>query len=150
MKQNQGTITRVRGVVVDVSFSHGNLPSINNALALESENTGRLVLEVQEHLDANTARTIAMGSTSGLRRGLLVNDSGGPIQVPVGKQTLGRIFNVLGEPIDGQGSLPSGIDQHPIHADSPSLPQQRVINTPYVTGIKAIDLLTPYPQGVSR
>ena len=147
MNQNQGTVTRVRGVVVDVSFSHGNLPSINNALSLESENTGRLVLEVQEHLDANTARTIAMGSTSGLRRGLVVTDSGGPIRVPVGDQTLGRLFNVLGDPIDDGDPLPQGVSRHPIHADSPSLPQQRVINTPYVTGIKAIDLLTPYPQG---
>ncbi len=147
MEQNQGTITRVRGVVVDVSFSHGNLPSINNALTLESENTGKLVLEVQEHLDANSARTIAMGATSGLRRGLIVTDSGGPIRVPVGNQTLGRIFNVLGDPIDDSGPLPPGITELPIHAESPPLPQQRVINTPYVTGIKAIDLLTPYPQG---
>ena len=147
MKQNQGTITRVRGVVVDVSFSHGNLPSINNALFLETENTGQLVLEVQEHLDTNTVRTIAMGSTSGLRRGLIVTDREGPIQVPVGNQTLGRLFNVLGEPIDEGGPLPSGVARHPIHADPPELSQQRVVNKPYVTGIKAIDLLTPYPQG---
>ena len=147
MKQNQGTITRVRGVVVDVSFSHGNLPSINNALFLETESTGRLVLEVQEHLDANTVRAIAMSSTSGLRRGLIVTDREGPIQVPVGDQTLGRLFNVLGEPIDEGGPLPSGVSQHPIHADPPELTQQRVLDKPYVTGIKAIDLLTPYPQG---
>jgi len=147
VNQNQGTITRVRGVVVDVSFSHGNLPSINNALFLETESTGRLVLEVQEHLDANTVRAIAMSSTSGLRRGLIVTDREGPIQVPVGDQTLGRLFNVLGEPIDGGGPLPSGVSRHPIHADPPELTQQRVLNEPYVTGIKAIDLLTPYPQG---
>ena len=147
MKQNQGTITRVRGVVVDVRFGHGNLPSIDNALTLEIENGGQLVLEVQEHLDANTARTIAMGSTSGLRRGSLVTDTGSPIQVPVGEHTLGRLFNVLGDPIDDGDPLPSGVSRHPIHADSPALPQQRVVNTPYITGIKAIDLLTPYPQG---
>jgi F-type H+-transporting ATPase subunit beta len=147
VKQNQGTITRVRGVVVDVSFSHGNLPSINNALFLETESTGRLVLEVQEHLDANTVRAIAMSSTSGLRRGLIVTDREGPIQVPVGDHTLGRLFNVLGEPIDEGDPLPSGAPQHPIHADPPELTQQRVLDKPYVTGIKAIDLLTPYPQG---
>jgi len=147
VKQNQGTITRVRGVVVDVAFSHGSLPSINNALFLDTESTGQLVLEVQEHLDTNTVRTISMASTSGLRRGLVVTDSGEPIQVPVGNQTLGRLFNVLGEPIDEGEPLPDDIPHHPIHADSPALPQQRVINTPYVTGIKAIDLLTPYPQG---
>ncbi len=146
MNRNQGTISRVRGVVVDVSFQHGNLPSINNALTLETENTGRLVLEVQEHLDANTARTIAMGATTGLRRGVIVTDSGQPIQVPVGNQTLGRLFNVLGEPIDGAGPLEEA-PRHSIHADSPPLPQQRVVNKPYITGIKAIDLLTPYPQG---
>jgi len=147
VKQNQGTITRVRGVVVDVSFSHGNLPSINNALFLETESTGRLVLEVQEHLDANTVRAIAMSSTSGLRRGLIVTDREGPIRVPVGDQTLGHLFNVLGEPIDEGDPLPSGVPQHPIHADPPELTQQRVLDKPYVTGIKAIDLLTPYPQG---
>jgi F-type H+-transporting ATPase subunit beta len=76
-----------------------------------------------------------------------VTDSGGPIQVPVGEQTLGRLFNVLGQPIDEGTSLPAGVSRHPIHADPPPLPQQRVVNTPYVTGIKAIDLLTPYPQG---
>ncbi len=147
VKQNQGTINRVRGVVVDVTFSHGNLPSINNALLLETESTGQLVLEVQEHLDTNTVRTISMGSTSGLRRGLIVTDSGEPIQVPVGNQTLGRLFNILGEPIDEGTPLSDDIPRHSIHANSPTLPQQRVVNKPYVTGIKAIDLLTPYPQG---
>ena len=146
MNQNQGTITRVRGVVVDVAFRHGNLPSINNALFLETENTGKLVLEVQEHLDANTVRTIAMGPTTGLRRGLIVDDSEQPIRVPVGSQTLGRLFNVLGEPIDGGEPL-SEVSHHPIHKKAPPLRQQRLVNKPYITGIKAIDLLTPYPQG---
>jgi F-type H+-transporting ATPase subunit beta len=146
MKQNKGSITRVKGVVVDVNFPHGNLPSINNALYLETSSGKTLVLEVQEHLDANAVRTIAMGATGGLRRGLTVTDSGSPIKVPVGKPTLGRLFNVLGEPIDN-GEPVEGISQHPIHAQSPPLPVQRVINEPYITGIKAIDLLTPYPQG---
>ncbi len=146
MKQNKGNITRVKGVVVDVNFPHGNLPSINNALYLEIKSGKTLVLEVQEHLNANTVRTIAMGATGGLRRGLTVTDSGAPIKVPVGKSTLGRLFNVLGEPIDN-GEPVEGVSRHPIHANSPPLPAQRVINEPYITGIKAIDLLTPYPQG---
>jgi len=87
-----------------------------------------------------------MGSTEGLRRGLHVNDTGDPILVPVGRQTLGRIFNVLGQPIDGKGSLEVDTT-HPIHTGSPPLTQQRVVNEPYITGIKAIDLLTPYPRG---
>ena len=145
-KQHHGSITRVMGVVVDVVFPHGNLPSINHALFLDRERGDRLVLEVQEHLDANTARAIAMGPTEGLRRGLTVVDSGNPILVPVGQATLGRIFNVLGEPIDEGDSL-EGVAFHPIHAESPPLAMQRVANKPYLTGIKAIDLLTPYPQG---
>jgi len=141
-----GTVVRVMGVVVDVHYPHGYLPSINNALVIEQELQNPLVLEVQEHLDANTVRTIAMGNTEGLRRGLHVADSGKPILVPVGRGTLGRIFNVLGETIDGIGSVETEL-RHPIHAASPPLPQQRVVNEPYITGIKAIDLLTPYPRG---
>lgn len=146
INQNQGSITRIKGVVVDVAFTHGNLPGINNALFLKTKDEKQLVLEVQEHLDANTVRTIAMGTTAGLRRGLTVKGSGHPIRVPVGKSTLGRIFNVLGEPIDQKEPL-KNVERHPIHTESPSLSQQRVINKPYITGIKAIDLLTPYPQG---
>lgn len=141
-----GTIVRVMGVVVDVNYPHGYLPSINNALTLEIEPGRTLVLEVQEHLDANTVRTIAMGGTEGLRRGLPVVDTGDAITVPVGRQTLGRIFNVLGEPVDGGGSIEARITNK-IHAASPPLSQQRVVDEPYVTGIKAIDLLTPYPLG---
>jgi len=144
--QHHGNITRVMGVVVDVAFPHGNLPSINNALYLDTERGERLVLEVQEHLDANSVRAIAMGPTEGLRRGLTVVDSGNPILVPVGQETLGRIFNVLGEPIDDGEPLQSAAS-HPIHAESPPLSMQRVANKLYLTGIKAIDLLTPYPQG---
>ncbi len=141
-----GTIVRVMGVVVDVNYPHGYLPSINNALKLEIEPGRKLVLEVQEHLDANTVRTIAMGGTEGLRRGLPVVDTGAAITVPVGRQTLGRIFNVLGEPVDGGGSIDARVSNK-IHAESPPLSQQRVVDEPYVTGIKAIDLLTPYPLG---
>ncbi|MBN2555447.1 MAG: F0F1 ATP synthase subunit beta [Anaerolineales bacterium] len=146
LQQPTGSITRVMGVVVDVAFPRGDLPSINHALYLQLGAEATLVLEVQEHLDANTVRTIAMGATEGLRRGIPVIDSGHPIRVPVGRATLGRIFNVLGEPID-RGAPLENADRHPIHADSPPLTMQRIINKPYITGIKAIDLLTPYPQG---
>jgi len=145
-RDQTGSITRVMGVVVDVAFPRGDLPSINHALFLQNGAEAPLVLEVQEHLDANTVRTIAMGATEGLRRGMTVMDSGDPIRVPVGRATLGRIFNVLGEPID-HGAPLEGAERHPIHAASPPLPMQRVINKAYITGIKAIDLLTPYPQG---
>ena len=145
-KQIVGTIVRVVGVVVDVLFPSGELPGIHTALWVERENQKPLVLEVQEHLDTRRVRTISMSSTAGLKRGLSVIDSGKPIQVPVGPKTLGRLFNVLGETLD-HGPKIEGAPVLPIHADSPSLTMQRVVSTPFLTGIKAIDLLTPYPSG---
>jgi len=148
-KENEGIVVRIVGVVVDVEFTRGNLPSIHNALILErsdGEDGGDLVLEVQEHVDAGTVRTIAMSSTSGLRRGLTARDTGQPIRVPVGHATLGRMFNVLGEPID-ERPLPDDVQYRPIHVPSPLLRQRRVARKSFVTGIKAIDLLMPYPQG---
>ncbi len=141
-----GTVIRVFGVVVDVEFRAGDLPGIHNALAVQRGDQGELILEVQEHINSTTVRSIALGSTEGLRRGMPVKDTGKPIMVPVGQQTLGRMFNVLGKPIDG---LPEVTDAElkPIHASSPSLRQQRTNAKPFETGIKAIDLLTPYPQG---
>ena len=145
--KNKGIIVRAVGVVVDVEFQTGGLPSIHNALQVIRENRKPLILEVQEHVDANTVRTISMGSTAGLQRGLVAEDTGEPIKVPVGKETLGRMFNILGEPIDNQGPIPEGTPYHPIHKTSPSLSDQRVVTVPFITGIKAIDLLTPYPRG---
>ena len=145
--KNKGIIVRAVGVVVDVEFQTGGLPSIHNALQVIRENRKPLILEVQEHVDANTVRTISMGSTAGLQRGLVAEDTGEPIKVPVGKETLGRMFNILGEPIDNQGSIPEDTPYHPIHKTSPSLSDQRVVTVPFITGIKAIDLLTPYPRG---
>lgn len=145
--KNNGIIVRAVGVVVDVEFETGDLPSIHNALIVRRGSQKPLILEVQEHVDANTVRTIAMDSTSGLQRGLTVEDTGEPIKVPVGKETLGRMFNVLGEPIDNKGALPENLLSHPIHTRSPQLKNQRVITSPFITGIKAIDLLTPYPRG---
>ena len=143
---NSGFIVRIVGVVVDVLFPNGNLPSINNALIVQIDEDNKLVLEVQEHLDSQTVRTIAMSNTVGLKRGINVIDTGAPIKVPVGRATLGRLFNVLGEPVDGF-EISEDVPRHPIHVESPNLQDQRVIEEPFVTGIKVIDLLTPYPVG---
>ena len=140
-----GSVARVAGVVVDADFASGDLPSIHNALHIRTED-GILVVEVQEHVTPHTVRGIAMGSTAGLQRGLPVVDTGEPIRVPVGRQTLGRMFNVLGETIDDGPAL-TEVARRPIHVDSPPLLEQRVISAPFITGIKAIDLMTPYPQG---
>jgi F-type H+-transporting ATPase subunit beta len=144
--QNVGTVARVAGVVVDVEFMSGDLPSINHALVIERDDGPELVVEVQEHVDPRTVRTVAMGSTVGLRLELSVHDMRAPIRVPVGQATLGRMFNVLGHTIDEQPELVE-TQQRPIHVKSPSLHEQRVVVEPVVTGIKAIDLLTPYPRG---
>lgn len=140
-----GSVARVAGVVVDAEFASGDLPSIHNALHIRTKD-GTLVVEVQEHVTPRTVRGVAMGNTAGLQRGLPVVDTGAPIQVPVGRETLGRMFNVLGDPIDSGAAL-GEVSRRPIHVDSPPLSEQRVVTTPFVTGIKAIDLMTPYPQG---
>ena len=144
--ENTGTVTRVVGVVVDVAFASGDLPSIRNALLVQRDDGSELVLEIQEHIDPYVVRAMAMGGTAGLRRGLPVLDTGGPIRVPVGRATLGRMFNVLGQPID-ERPTPEGAQRRSIHVASPPLHEQRVAVRPFVTGIKAIDLLTPYPRG---
>jgi len=143
---SKGTVARVAGVVIDAEFASGELPSIHNALVVHRDEGTELVVEVQEHVNPHTVRAVAMGNTSGLRRGLTVRDTGRPIRVPVGRATLGRVFNVLGEPIDGGSPLPE-VERRPIHTKSPALREQSVATAPFVTGIKAIDLLTPYPQG---
>ena len=144
---NTGIIVRAVGVVVDVEFESGDLPSIHNALRVLTGPQETLVLEVQEHVDSNTVRTVAMGSTEGLQRGLAVQDTGKPIMVPVGRKTLGRMFNILGEPIDNKLPVPEDVTRKPIHVKSPPLNKQQVVTSPFITGIKAIDLLMPYPKG---
>ena len=134
------------GVVVDAEFASGDLPSINSALLIQRDDGPELVIEVQEHINPRTVRAVAMDSTAGLRRGLPVLDTGHPIRAPVGRATLGRMFNVLGQPIDGLPA-PKAVRWNPIHATSPPLREQRVVAESFVTGIKAIDLLTPYPRG---
>jgi len=144
MSDNVGHITQVIGAVVDVQFD-GELPAILNAL--EAENQGnRLVLEVAQHLGENTVRTVAMDSTEGLVRGAPATDSGAPIMVPVGQETLGRIINVVGEPIDERGPIESK-HRAPIHAPAPDFVDQSTEAEILVTGIKVVDLLAPYAKG---
>ncbi len=140
----KGNITQVIGAVVDVKFD-GELPEI--LTALECNNGGnRLVLEVAQHLGESSVRTIAMDSTEGLKRGDEVKDTGAPIQVPVGPETLGRIVNVIGEPIDEKGQI-STKENWPIHRQAPSFNDQSTETEILVTGIKVIDLLAPYAKG---
>jgi F-type H+-transporting ATPase subunit beta len=144
--ERSGVVARVAGVVVDAEFPSGDLPGIHSALLIEQGDGQRLTFEVQEHINPFTVRGVAMSSTSGLQRGLRVVDTGGPIRVPVGPATLGRMFNVLGETIDGGPPL-EGMARSAIHQDAPPLREQRTSKSVFVTGIKAIDLLTPYPRG---
>ncbi|MBP0482655.1 F0F1 ATP synthase subunit beta [Sagittula salina] len=140
----QGKITQVIGAVVDVQFD-GHLPAILNAL--NTENQGKtLVLEVAQHLGENTVRTIAMDATEGLVRGQEVADTGAPISVPVGPATLGRILNVVGEPVD-EGAPLEATEYRPIHAAAPEFSEQSTESEVLVTGIKVIDLLAPYSKG---
>jgi F-type H+/Na+-transporting ATPase subunit beta len=163
-----GRITQIIGPVVDVQFPPDRLPEIYNALELDVSATetaggsaneaeaaamkgidqagGHLVLEVQQHLGNDVVRAVAMGPTDGLRRGVVVRDTGAPITIPVGPATLGRLFNVLGEPIDGKGAVVS--DTHyPIHRPSPALVDQAVTPELFETGIKVIDLIAPFRKG---
>jgi len=139
-----GRITQIIGAVVDVQFE-GHLPAILNAI--ETKNAGnRLVLEVAQHLGESTVRTIAMDSTEGLVRGQEVTDTGAPIKVPVGAGTLGRIINVIGEPVDEAGPVPAE-DMRAIHQEAPSYTDQSTEAEILVTGIKVVDLLAPYAKG---
>src|ERR1700677_3222913 len=140
-KKNIGTITQVLGAVVDVRFD-GTLPAILSALT--TENHGKtLVLEVARHLGENSVRTIAMDSSEGLTRGQDVVDTGAPISVPVGPETLGRILNVIGEPIDERGPVRTA-KRYPIHRQAPSFEEQATSAEILITGIKVVDLLAPY------
>merc|ERR1712060_874555 len=141
----KGAITQVIGAVVDVEFASGNLPPILTALEVE-DNEIRLVLEVAQHLGENTVRTIAMDATEGLMRGQKVRNTGEPIKIPVGRETLGRIMNVIGEPVDECGPINS---KHvlAIHREAPSFIEQGTSQEMLITGIKVVDLLAPYQRG---
>ncbi len=140
-----GTITQVIGAVVDVAFD-GALPAIYTALTVEREGKEPLVLEVEQHIGAGTVRTIAMDSTDGLRRGIEVVNTGAPISVPVGKETLGRMFNVTGAPIDGKKAVQTK-KTYPIHREAPSFAEQSTKYEVLETGIKVIDLICPFLKG---
>lgn len=142
--ENKGHVVQVIGAVVDVKFD-GELPAILSALELDN-NGNRLVLEVAQHLGENTVRTIAMDSSDGLVRGMPVSDTGDQIRVPVGPKTLGRIMNVIGEPIDERGPI-GHTETSPIHADAPAFEDQSTESEILVTGIKVVDLLAPYAKG---
>jgi F-type H+-transporting ATPase subunit beta len=150
---NVGQITQIIGVVVDVAFDEGELPSISNALKIVREGNGNasdgrseIIVEVAQHLGENTVRCVAMEPTEGLVRGMQVIDLGAPISVPVGKEVLGRVVNVLGEPVDKLGPINSS-ERWPIHRDAPALSEQATTIEVLETGIKVIDLLEPYMKG---
>ena len=144
MSNNEGKIKQVLGAVVDVSFKE-KLPQILDALVVKHDGKD-LVLEVAQHLGENTVRTIAMDSTDGLVRGQEVFDTGNPISVPVGPETLGRILNVVGEPVDERGKLKTKL-RSPIHKNAPEFIDQSTETEVLVTGIKVVDLLAPYAKG---
>lgn len=144
--QNTGTITQVIGAVLDIRFSGGVLPEMNDAVWIEKKDGGRLTAEVAQHLGDDIVRCIAMGPTDGLVRGMEAVASGGPITVPVGEVTLGRIFNVLGEPIDNK-PLPENVRRSPIHRKAPAFSEQSTKTEVLETGIKVVDLLCPYQKG---
>src|SRR5579863_185457 len=143
-----GHVVQVTGPVVDIAFEHGNLPSILNAIRIDmgkGKDKSTLICEVQQHLGEDTVRTIAMGSTDGLARGVAATDTGKPITVPVGESVLGRIINVTGDPVDEMGPIKTETFRS-IHQDPPPFTEQRTETSMFVTGIKVIDLLCPYAQ----
>lgn len=144
---NTGTIKEVIGPVVDVYFEKDR-PAIEDALVVEATDThGRIVLEVAAHLGLDRVRTISMNETAGLSRGETVTATGAPISVPVGQASLGRLFNVLGEAIDGKGEIPASVARLPIHRQPPSFDEQTTKAEVFETGIKAIDLMVPFIKG---
>ena len=144
--ENKGRITQVIGAVLDVRFDEGKLPEINDAIRIPTRDGGELVVEVSQHLGDDTVRCIAMGTTDGLVRGMEAIATGAPISVPVGENTLGRIFNVLGQPIDNK-PVPAGVSYEPIHRAAPTFAEQSTDTELLETGIKVVDLLCPYQKG---
>ena len=144
--QNKGKITQIIGAVLDIKFPEGNLPAIYEAIHITRTNGERLVVEVAQHLGDETVRCIAMDTTDGLVRGMEAVAIGAPISVPVGEKTLGRIFNVTGDPIDNKPA-PTGVNYMPIHRDAPSFEEQSTSAEVLETGIKVVDLLCPYQKG---
>ena len=146
LNKNEGLITQIIGPVIDVEFAQGELPEIYTALKIYNEDGACTVAEVQQMLGSNRVRTVAMSSTDGLKRGMKVINTGEPIKIPVGKPILGRILNVIGEPVDKMGDIQTN-DYLPIHRESPKLVDQNTDIEILETGIKAIDLIQPYQKG---
>ena len=143
---NVGKLTQIVSAVIDIKFPEGKLPEINEAINVPLKDGGKLVVEVAQHLGDDTVRCIAMGPTDGLVRGMEAHATGAPISVPVGEATLGRIFNVLGEPID-EKPAPEGVRYDPIHRKAPAFDEQSTETEILETGIKVVDLLCPYQKG---
>ncbi len=147
MAENKlGKITQIIGAVLDVKFTEGNLPEIYEAIKVTKQDGDVLVVEVAQHLGDDTVRCIAMGPTDGLVRGMDALATGAPISVPVGEKTLGRMFNVLGNPID-EKEAPEGVEYYPIHRPAPKFEEQSTQTEMLETGIKVVDLLCPYQKG---
>ena len=145
-ERNVGKITQIIGAVLDIKFPEGALPEINSAIDIQTKDGGRLVVEVAQHLGDDTVRCIAMGPTDGLVRGMEAESTGSAISVPVGEETLGRMFNVLGEPIDNKPA-PEVKQYMPIHRKAPTFAEQSTTTEMLETGIKVVDLLCPYQKG---
>ena len=143
---NVGKITQIISAVLDIKFQDGNLPQINEAIDVPLKNGGKLVVEVAQHLGDDTVRCIALGPTDGLVRGMEAIATGAPISVPVGEKTLGRLFNVLGDPID-EKDAPKTEEKWPIHRPAPTFEEQATSQEMLETGIKVVDLLCPYQKG---
>ena len=145
-EKNTGKITQVISAVLDIKFPGGKLPNINEAIHIKRKNGDTLVVETAQHLGDDVVRCIAMGPTDGLVRGMDAVATGAPILAPVGEGTLGRIFNVLGEPID-EKPVPEDVEYEPIHKKAPSFEEQATEAQMLETGIKVVDLLCPYQKG---
>src|SRR5437762_4880700 len=141
-----GEIVQIIGPVLDVRFEEGELPEIYQALSVKKDDGSEVIAEVQQHLGNNWVRAVSMQSTDGLRRGMKATNTGGPITVPVGKETLGRVFNVVGEPIDGKGPV-QGERRDPIHRPPPPFADQAATAEIFETGMKVIDLICPFFKG---
>ena len=144
---NIGKIVQVIGPVVDIRFEEGHLPKLNNAIEIDNAGS-RLVVEVAQHMGDDVVRCVAMDSTDGLKRGQDCVDTGEPIKVPVGKVTLGRMVNVLGDPIDGMEMDTEGVEKMSIHQPAPTFAEQKTEPEIFETGIKVIDLICPYTRAV--
>lgn len=143
----RGKVSSVRGAVVDVTFSDARLPQLEEALVVEWDQPGQLIVEVQAHLDEHTVRGVALQATAGLKRGVPARATGSPIAVPVGDAVLGRLLDVTGAARDSGPSLPAEMPRAPIHRTAPPLAERSPATAIFETGIKVIDLLAPLPQG---